>query len=61
MNKKQLEFIRRLIHDIRIELQGDREGTASISEKVSELWSEVTNALRNEVWKEYLRSQEEAS
>ena len=54
MNIDQLERVRKLIREIREELVKDREGTSWISEKLGELWTEVTNNLRNLVWKEYL-------
>ena len=50
MNIKQIERIRTMIKSIRAELQTDSMGTSCISIAVGELWQEVTNNLKNEVW-----------
>ena len=57
MNVKQLERIRAYIASIRAELQTDSLGTGMISEAVGELYEEVTNALKDEVWMRYLEAE----
>lgn len=57
MNIEQLERIRTMIKSIRAELQSDSVGTNTISMRVSELFSEVTGQLKNEVWKSYLEAE----